>query len=150
MRRLPLLRTTTETLLLLHGIKSKYEKVTPWARSSSIRPLQVKQTEPTHLSILWSDGHQGTTSLRTLRDACPCAGCNGETVLLHSYAPQSPDLQAPGRYSLKAVETVGGYALKFVWGDGHDMGLYTWEHLRGLCECAECVAKRTNVQSQNR
>jgi DUF971 family protein len=81
-------------------------------------------------------------TMKALRDGCPCAGCNGETVLFQTYTPQEPDARTPGRYDLKGVETVGGYALKFVWGDAHDMGLYTWEHLRSLCECVECTAKR--------
>jgi DUF971 family protein len=29
---------------------------------------------------------------------------------------------------------VGNYALKIRWSDGHDTGLYTWSHLRQLCE----------------
>lgn len=62
---------------------------------------------------------------------------------MHSYVPAPNDHETPGRYDLKGVETVGGYALKFVWGDGHDTGLYTWEHLRDLCECPECLKKRT-------
>ena len=81
--------------------------------------------------------------MQGLRDACPCAGCSGEQVLMHSYVPAPADHDARGRYELKGVETVGEYALKFVWGDGHDMGLYTWEHLRDLCECSECLKRRT-------
>jgi DUF971 family protein len=29
---------------------------------------------------------------------------------------------------------VGNYALKITWSDGHNSGLYTWPHLRRLCE----------------
>ena len=93
---------------------------------------QVKQTDPAELSFAWSDGRQDVISLRSLRDACPCAGCKGETVLFHTYTPPEPKPDTPGRYALRGVETVGGYALKFTWGDGHNMGIYTWEHLRSL------------------
>ena len=102
---------------------------------------QVKQTSMNELLLTWDDGHVGPVSLRTLRDACPCAGCNGETVLFQKYVPPQPNVYIPGRYDLKAAETVGGYALKFSWGDGHNVGIYTWEHLRGLCECSECQAR---------
>jgi len=105
-------------------------------------PTQLKQINSSELSLTWSDRHRSLLKMKTLRDGCPCAGCKGENVLFHTYAPQEPDVHTPGRYDLKGVETVGGYALKFVWGDGHDMGLYTWEHLRSLCECLECAAKR--------
>jgi DUF971 family protein len=33
---------------------------------------------------------------------------------------------------------VGRYAYKIVWSDGHDSGIFTLEHLRALCSCAEC------------
>jgi DUF971 family protein len=109
---------------------------------SSPVPVQVKQVNLNELSLTWSDGHKSLLTMRTLRDRCPCAGCNGETVLFQTYVPEKPDTGAPGRYVLKGVERIGGYALKFAWGDGHDMGLYTWEHLRGLCQCIECTAHR--------
>ncbi len=90
----------------------------------------------------WDDGHSGPVSLQSLRDQCPCAGCQGESVLFQNYVPPPPDTSAPGRYDLRAVETVGNYALKFRWADGHDQGLYTWEHIRGLCECPQCLARK--------
>ena len=121
--------------------------VNPLAKRTILTPTQVKQINSSELSLLWSDGHKGVTSLGNIRDACPCAGCNGETVLLRSYIPPSVDRNTPGRYDLKGIETVGCYALKFVWGDGHDMELYTWEHLRDLCECPECSLKRRKLES---
>ena len=33
---------------------------------------------------------------------------------------------------IKAVEPVGQYAVKLVFDDGHDTGLYTWKYLREL------------------
>jgi DUF971 family protein len=51
-------------------------------------------------------------------------------------------LNVPGRYELKAVAPVGSYALKFTWGDGHDLGIYTWSHLRALCECEACKQEK--------
>ena len=91
---------------------------------------------------MWDDGHEGVTTLKTLRDGCPCAGCQGETVLLHHYAAPANNPSAPGMYELRGAEPVGNYAIKLSWGDGHDMGIYTWEHLRSLCECSECSARR--------
>ena len=105
-------------------------------------PNQIKLSidEKTQVEVLllaWDDGHSGVTSLKSLRDNCPCAGCQGETVLLKSYAPmESPEM--PGKYKLVAAHQVGSYALSMSWGDGHQTGIYTWEHLRALCECADC------------
>jgi len=38
---------------------------------------------------------------------------------------------------------VGNYALRFVWDDGHDAGIYSWERLRLMCPCPECLEKHT-------
>ena len=40
------------------------------------------------------------------------------------------------------VETVGKYAIRFEWNDGHEHGIYSWEYLREWCPCAECKMKR--------
>lgn len=98
----------------------------------SVNLLQVKQKDRDTLEFQWNDGSVQTFTLQVLRDACPCAGCQGETVLLHSYIPPEPKVDQPGRYMLKSAELVGGYAIKFCWGDGHETGIYTWEHLRRL------------------
>ncbi len=108
-------------------------------------PLRLKKLtrlDAERLELSWSDGHAGPVHLQMLRDACPCAGCQGETVLLHHYAPAPDQAALPGKYDLKGAEPVGTYALKLVWGDGHEQGLYTWEHLRALCSCTECLGKR--------
>lgn len=34
---------------------------------------------------------------------------------------------------IKGVEAAGNYALKIIFDDGHDSGLYTWEYLHDLC-----------------
>jgi DUF971 family protein len=107
--------------------------------------LQITLSSPDFLSVKWDDGHSSIIYLHTLRDQCPCAGCQGETVLLKTYKPEiHPDL--PGKYTLKGIQQVGRYAVQISWGDGHSTGLYTWEYLRGLCECQECLSRYTNNQ----
>jgi DUF971 family protein len=90
------------------------------------------------ITIQWDDGHAGIISLRTLRDQCPCAGCQGETVLLRTYKPE-PQTHLPGRYTLVGIQQVGHYALQISWGDNHATGIYTWQKLRELCECDICL-----------
>ncbi len=109
------------------------------SRSSFPAVKSFKQTGADTIEIQWTDGHCGLVSLGTLRDMCPCAGCAGESILFESYSPPEPDRKAPGRYELKAASPVGNYALKIVWGDGHELGIYSWEHLRSLCECEQCL-----------
>lgn len=35
--------------------------------------------------------------------------------------------------SIRAIEPVGHYAIRLVFDDGHDSGIYTWAYLRELC-----------------
>ena len=39
------------------------------------------------------------------------------------------------------IEPVGKYAIRFIWNDGHEHGIYSWEYLREHCPCAECKAQ---------
>jgi DUF971 family protein len=110
--------------------------------ANSLKIRQLTQASSTEFRALWSDGHAGRLTTKCIRDSCPCAECKGETVLMKSYLPPPADKTAPGRYVVKAVEMVGGYAMKFTWGDGHSLGLYTWELLRSLCECELCMKER--------
>ena len=117
---------------------------------NTISLKQFRQNTSDYVSLLWSDGHEGTTNIHSLRDQCPCAGCSGETVLFRSYVPPEPEKGTPGRYELRNVEVIGGYGLKIVWGDGHDTGIYTWEHLRSLCECIECAPQQKFDKTANK
>lgn len=35
---------------------------------------------------------------------------------------------------IKGVQPSGNYAIKIIFDDGHDSGLYTWDYLRDLCQ----------------
>jgi DUF971 family protein len=37
-----------------------------------------------------------------------------------------------------AVEGVGNYAIRIDWSDGHNSGIYSYEHLRSICQCKQC------------
>ncbi len=36
------------------------------------------------------------------------------------------------------VEPVGGYAIRIEWSDGHNTGIYSFDHFRKICPCDEC------------
>jgi|WetSurMetagenome_2_1015567.scaffolds.fasta_scaffold669625_1 DUF971 family protein len=98
-------------------------------------PKSIKKEKDHGIVITWNDGHESRYSFELLRDCCPCASCNGETVLMHSYTPPPPDRTIPGRYDLKGIQQVGSYAIQIEWGDGHATGIYSWEHLLENCPC---------------
>jgi DUF971 family protein len=118
--------------------------------------VRVLLTEGKGLEIDWADGHRSAWSFAWLRDACPCATCDGErkqegrkpgqhkpapAALLPLYAP----LPKPA-----SAHAVGHYAIQFDWLDGHSGGIYTWEYLRRLCQCRECslAAEETTGHAQ--
>ena len=51
---------------------------------------------------------------------------------------------ASARWSIEAIEPVGSYAVKLVFSDGHDTGLYSWDYLHELgSEPATASGRRT-------
>ena len=106
-----------------------------------MKPTAMKKTGKQELTVTWDNGHVSVYSFILLRDSCPCAGCSGETVLLHEYVPPPPDHSAKGRYELAGIQLVGSYACQLQWNDGHATGIYTWEHLIENCPCPEHSAK---------
>ncbi len=118
------------------------------------------QAEPEHIAISkskgiqidWKDGHHSQYSLRYLRDECPCASCTGAhgtepQKTNYSEPPSSPFQMFKPALKMLNVEAVGHYAIKIDWSDGHNTGIYSFDHLRKICACAECKAQvKTSVR----
>ena len=103
-------------------------------------PTQVGSVADRSFTITWSDGHRSTYSWQVLRLHCPCARCKGEPG---DTASPLTDRDVPPTIRALRVERVGAYALRFVWMDGHDTGIYPFPLLRyELCECDDCRAAR--------
>jgi len=96
----------------------------------------VKPNGKTEIAITWGDGHVSTYSMRYLRQQCPCALCVDELT-------REKRLDAstiPSDIHVLSITPVGNYALRFDWSDGHNTGIYPYDHLRTLCPCRECVS----------
>ena len=92
------------------------------------RPVHVTPFPNGELGIVWSDGQESYYSGHALRCACPCATCvnevTGEKMLEDDSVPQDVRPQT--------LRPVGNYGISIEWSDGHDTGIYTFEHLRSL------------------
>ena len=105
-------------------------------QSDIVNPIGAELDETARrMAIRWDDGHLGYWSWEKLRRACPCALCAGEgnlpgVVTLETYF-------TPEQTTLERVKWIGRYALAPIWADGHDTGLFTYQKLRGMCECGE-------------
>ncbi|HEY3281006.1 MAG TPA: P-loop NTPase [Armatimonadota bacterium] len=105
------------------------------ARVTSV-PTEVQALNDHHLSIHWDDGHQSIFSFRKLRAACPCASCVDEWT-----GERRVELaDVPEDVFPEEIQPVGRYALHLRWSDGHSSGIYSFDLLRGLCECPSCQA----------
>ena len=78
------------------------------------------------LELAYDDGQHFELSCEFLRVYSPSAEVRG-------HSPDQAVLQI-GKENVRitAVEAVGNYAVKLVFDDGHDTGLYTWEYLYDL------------------
>jgi DUF971 family protein len=118
--------------------------------------MTTPATDPEHIAISkskgieidWKDGHRSSYGNEYLRDWCPCANCTGahgtepraKTTEMKSGA--NPFQMYKERAKMVTIEPIGGYAIKIGWNDGHDAGIYSFDHLREICPCPECRAAR--------
>jgi DUF971 family protein len=111
----------------------------------ALTPKTVQlQGEGNALAIVWADGHRSAYPYAYLREHCPCATClDSEPAPVWETGPLP--LYGSGPLKPDRAELVGRYALQIYWSDGHSSGIYTFDYLRDLCQCAECEAARDKV-----
>jgi DUF971 family protein len=89
------------------------------------------------LAIKWEDGSESFVPLEKLRRCCPCAGCKGEMDIMGNvYKNPSKPLSAQA-FHLVRLESVGGYAVRPIWADGHGAGLFSFDYLKRVAELPE-------------
>lgn len=117
---------------------------------SAVHPIEFHLHEAEAvLHIRWSDEHTSALSLRYLRGWCPCAGCQGHFTGYKSFI-------ADANCALGDLQPVGGYAIRLVWGDGHQSGIYAYSYLLELEQGppdigptnADCLAGRVTPSEQ--
>jgi len=102
------------------------------------------------VDIEWGDGHASHYDFVYLRDKCPCATCNEErdkqahpTVdgaaggALPGMGPSLPMFKA--KPTARQAKAVGQYAIQIDFSDGHATGIYSFEYLRSVCPCENCM-----------
>jgi DUF971 family protein len=112
------------------------------------KPTSVKVHVSTNagVDITWADGHASHFDFPYLRDHCPCATCNDEREKKECIAGVSTALATSSalpvfkpKASASAATQVGNYAIQISFSDGHSTGIYSYDHLRSICPCFECV-----------
>jgi DUF971 family protein len=78
------------------------------------------------LEVAFDDGKVFKLSCELLRVYSPSAEVRG-------HGPGQEVLQTGKReVAITAIEPVGNYAVRLVFSDGHDTGLYSWDYLYSL------------------
>lgn len=81
------------------------------------------------MELVWSDDTVSSMPFKFIRGECPCAVCVDEFT-----GRRLIDVtKIPADIAPTALSYTGNYAMKIVWSDGHDTGLYTWDRLQILC-----------------
>ncbi len=102
-----------------------------------LAPKKIKLKDEKNLMIIWNDGSENIFPLKVLRDESPDAGNKGETVLWRHYPGNEDKTELPGKYEIKAINTVGNYAINIEWKDGNSDGIYSWDYLKKLSDDIE-------------
>jgi DUF971 family protein len=97
------------------------------AQPATPTPTQITLHQASRvLELNYSDGCTFRLPCEYLRVYSPSAEVRG-------HGPGQEVLQAGKRdVAIEAIEPVGTYAIRLVFSDGHDTGLYSWDYLYEL------------------
>lgn len=94
-------------------------------------PKRICLSPAQELIIDWTDGFVSRIPIDKLRRGCPCATCREENEKPSDpFRVLKPKELEPLR--LVRMDTVGRYAYKITWSDGHDTGIFSIEYLRAF------------------
>jgi DUF971 family protein len=102
-----------------------------------ITPVEIKLRRAENLLLLtFDDGSTASLPAEYLRVESPSAEVQG-------HSPDQRQL-VPGKRHVRitAIEPTGNYAIRLIFSDGHDTGIFSWDYLHRLGrEYAERWAK---------
>src|SRR4029079_15287197 len=95
--------------------------------TNSLQATEIKlRTRSRVLEVAFEDGARHLLPFEYLRVHSPSAEVKGHGPGQEVLVTGKQDV------GIRAVEPIGQYAVKLVFDDGHDSGLYTWKSLREL------------------
>ncbi len=93
--------------------------------------LRLKRAERV-LEVAFEDGSRFGLPAELLRVESPSAEVQG-----HGGREGKQIVAGRRNVAITAIEPVGHYAVRLVFDDGHDSGIYTWTYLYELGSCQE-------------
>src|SRR5579871_6429854 len=95
--------------------------------SSAAAPVRIQLHQKSRvLEVRYADGHHWALPCEYLRVFSPSAEVRGHSG--------GEPILVPGKreVGIRRIEPVGRYAVRLVFDDGHDTGLYSWEMFEDL------------------
>lgn len=83
------------------------------------------------LSLQWSNGAETYLEASLLRSQSPSAENKGESDIFGQVSGAQPKTDFPNIGILK-ISSVGNYAIRILFSDGHSTGIFSWEYLKSL------------------
>jgi DUF971 family protein len=96
-------------------------------RSPEVEELRLNRGEA-RLDVTFTDGTRHSFSAEYLRVESPSAEVQGHGPGQRIIVP------GKARVGISRLEPVGNYAVRIVFDDGHDTGIFSWAYLRELGE----------------
>ena len=93
-----------------------------------IKPTEIRYIKKSNIVFMkFEDGISENLTVEYLRCFSPSAEVKG-------HGPGQEVLQTgKENVGIDNIEQVGNYAVKIIFDDGHNTGLYSWEYLHELC-----------------
>ncbi|MQA66017.1 MAG: DUF971 domain-containing protein [Alphaproteobacteria bacterium] len=96
-------------------------------RSPEVEELRLNRAEA-RLDVTFTDGIRHSFAAEYLRVESPSAEVQGHGPGQRIIVP------GKARVGIAKLEPVGNYAVRIVFDDGHDTGIFSWAYLRELGE----------------
>lgn len=101
---------------------------------NSPKPIDIKLHQKSRLlEIVFDDNTECMLSCEFLRVYSPSAEVRGHGAGQEVLQTGKEDVNIVG------IEPVGNYAVKLIFSDGHDTGLYSWDYLHNLASNYESL-----------
>jgi DUF971 family protein len=96
-------------------------------QDNTVWPKEIRlNSDKNKLSVGFENGSSFDYAAEFLRVLSPSAEVQGHSADQRVTVPGKSDVL------VKALEPIGNYAVRIVFDDGHDSGLYSWDYLHEL------------------
>ena len=101
---------------------------------SAMTPKEIRLSQDKRtLTVRFDDEHSHELTAELLRVESPSAEVQGHDPSQKRIVPGKKDV------SIVGIEPVGNYAVRLVFDDGHDTGIYSWQTFNDLIVNAEVL-----------